>query len=102
MIGMSKDRIAREKAVVERMIRLYCRRKLGVNELPQEYADLIVYAHKRLDGCKFGNEKPACKRCPIHCYKPDMREKIRDVMRWAGPRMMMYDPIAAFRHLFNC
>ena len=46
----------------------------------------------RLDGCKFGNDKPACKRCPIHYYKPEMREKIRSVMRWAGPRMMIYDP----------
>lgn len=98
---MSMDKIAREKAVVERMIHLYCRHKLGSKELPQEYAELITYAHKRLDGCKFGNEKPACKRCPIHCYKPDMREKIRCVMRWAGPRMMIYDPVAAIRHLLN-
>ena len=101
MIGMSKNKVEREKVVVERMIRLYCRRKLGVKELPQEYVDLIAYAHKRLDVCKFGDEKPACKRCPIHCYKPEMREKIRNVMRWAGPRMMVYDPVAAIRHLLN-
>lgn len=101
MIDMSKNKIAREKVVVERMIHLYCRHKLGTKVLPQEYVDLIAYAHKRLDGCKFGNEKPACKRCPIHCYKPEMREKIRTVMRWAGPRMMIYDPVAAIRHLLN-
>lgn len=55
----------------------------------------------RLDRCKFGNEKPTCKKCPIHCYKPDMREKMRAVMRWAGPRMMLYHPKEAIRHLIR-
>ena len=94
-------KIDREKRIVSKMIALYCRKKLGAKELPEEYKALEVYAHKRLDGCKFQEAKPACKRCPIHCYKPDMREKIRYVMRWAGPRMIIYDPIAAIRHLLN-
>lgn len=98
---MRNTKIEREKAVVKRMIELYCRKKLKVAELPEEYRELLQYAHKRLDGCKFGETKPACKRCPIHCYKPTMRDKIRAVMRWAGPRMLIYDPIAAIRHLLN-
>lgn len=93
--------IKNEKRVVSHMIRLYCRHKLGLRELPVEYKELEVYAHKRLDNCKFGDKKPACKRCTIHCYRSDMRQKIRDVMRWAGPRMIIYDPIAAIRHLLN-
>ncbi len=93
--------IKSEKRVVSHMIRLYCKHKLKCGEMPQEYKELEAYAHKRLDGCKFGDKKPACKRCPIHCYRPDMRQKIRDVMRWAGPRMLIYDPIAAIKHLFN-
>ncbi len=94
-------KIDREKRIVSKMIALYCRKKLGAKELSEEYKALEVYAHKRLDSCKFQETKPACKRCPIHCYKPDMREKIRNVMRWAGPRMIIYDPIAAIRHLLN-
>lgn len=93
--------IKSEKCVVSHMIGLYCKHKLKCGEMPQEYKELEAYAHKRLDGCKFGDSKPACKRCPIHCYRPDMRQKIRDVMRWAGPRMLIYDPIAAIKHLFN-
>lgn len=93
--------IKSEKRVVSHMIGLYCKRKLKCGEMPQEYKELEAYAHKRLDGCKFGDKKPACKRCPIHCYRPDMRQKIRDVMRWAGPRMLIYDPIAAIKHIFN-
>ena len=37
----------------------------------------------------------------IHCYKPDMKEKMREVMRYAGPRMMWYHPIAAIKHLIR-
>lgn len=95
------SRIEREKQTVSMMIELYCRRKLGLKQLSEEYRALELYAHKRLEGCKFGEQKPACKRCPIHCYKPDMRERVRDVMRWAGPRMIIYNPIAAIRHIFN-
>lgn len=95
------NKIDREKRVVSKMIALYCHKRLGAKDIPNEYKELETYAHKRLDGCKFGCDKPACKRCPIHCYKPEMREKIRNVMRWAGPRMILHDPMAAIRHLLN-
>lgn len=98
---MAKSKIDREKEVVGRMIELYCKKRLGMSVVSEEYKTLKAYAHKRLDMCKFGNEKPNCKKCPIHCYKPEMREKIREIMRWAGPRMMIYDPAAAIRHLLN-
>jgi hypothetical protein len=83
------------------MIKLYCKRKLHLPAIDDEHKALITYAHKRLDGCKFGEKKTACQHCHIHCYKPDMREKIRSIMRWAGPRMIIYDPIAAIKHLLN-
>lgn len=98
---VNMNRIEREKRVVARMVQLYCRHKLGLAELPDEYRELVGYAHVRLGRCKFGEDKPACKRCPVHCYKPAMREKIRAVMRWAGPRMIFYDPVAAIRHLLG-
>lgn len=98
---MRRSRIEQEKRVVSRMIELYSRHRLGMCELPEELIELEKYAHRRLDGCKFGEQKRACKHCPIHCYKPIMREKIREIMRWAGPRMIIYDPIAAIRHLLG-
>ena len=95
------SRIENEKAVVAKMIRLYYRRKLGLLEPSTEELELLSYAERRLTHCKFGDQKPACKRCPIHCYRSDMRAKIREVMRWAGPRMIIYDPVAAIKHLLN-
>ena len=62
---------------------------------------LLDYAHKRLDHCKFGEDKPSCTRCPVHCYKPAMREHIRQVMRYSGPRMLLHDPIMAIKHLWD-
>lgn len=93
--------IEREKQTVERMIRLYCRRKEGHPDLCADCRDLLFYAQQRLDRCPFGEQKTTCSRCPVHCYKPECRERIRAVMRYAGPRMLLYHPWAALRHLFG-
>lgn len=97
----SERRIAEEKAVVEQMIRLYCRKKEGHRELCPDCQALLKYAHERLDRCRYGSLKPTCKKCPIHCYRPDMKERIRMVMRWAGPRMMLHHPLSAIRHMLR-
>ena len=122
------DRIADEKKVVALMIRMYCRRhcrqqgrtditdradrtsdinqadnssRTATSPLCPECAALLDYALRRLDSCRFGNGKPSCRKCPVHCYRADMRERIRTVMRWAGPRMIFHHPIAATRHLLR-
>lgn len=63
--------------------------------------ELLRYAHARLDHCPFGEKKSACKECTVHCYKPVMRERMRQVMRFSGPRMLLYAPWQAIRHLLN-
>ena len=92
-------RIDEEKRTVEKMVRLYCRRKEGNRELCPSCSELLEYAVVRLSRCRFGNDKSTCQKCPVHCYKPMMRDKMREVMRWAGPRMMLYHPVDAIRHL---
>ncbi len=94
------SRINEEQRVVEQMIRLYCRKKEGNENLCESCSELLQYATKRLERCRFSNNKTTCKKCPVHCYSPKMRERIREVMRWAGPRMIIYHPIAAIKHLF--
>ena len=63
--------------------------------------ELLRYAHTRLDRCPFGEKKSSCKKCTVHCYKPAMRERMRTVMRFSGPRMLLYAPWEAIRHLLN-
>ena len=93
------NRIDKEKRIVEQMIRLYCKRKEGNVTLCPECERLLTYAHARLARCRFGERKKTCKKCPIHCYRPEMKERIRGVMRWAGPRMLVYHPMTTIRHL---
>ena len=59
-----------------------------------------TYAQKRLDGCKFGDDKPACTKCKVHCYQSVMRERIRIVMRFSGPFMPLVHPIETARALY--
>ena len=92
-------RIEEEKRVVRWMIELYCRKNHGRKALCPECYTLVSYCEERLEHCQFGNGKPTCRKCPVHCYKPDMRERIREVMRFSGPRMIFHHPIAAIRHL---
>lgn len=94
-----KNRIEEEKTVVEQMINLYCRKKEGNASLCPSCNELLEYARQRLDRCKFGNRKTTCKKCPVHCYRPDMRERIKAIMRWSGPRMLFYHPVSAVKHL---
>ena len=98
---MKKQRIAHEKKIVGLMIRLYCRRKEKNAVLCPDCEELLRYAHARLDHCPFGERKSSCKKCTVHCYKPAMRERMRLVMRFSGPRMLLHAPWAAIRHLLN-
>ena len=92
------NRIDREKQTVQKMIELYCHHRLKQDTIQEEYQQLIDYAHNRLSHCRFGENKPVCQKCPIHCYAPQERQKIREVMRWTGPRMMLYAPKATIIH----
>ena len=74
---------------------------LTVTPLCPQCQTLLDYALQRLERCRFGEDKPSCTRCPVHCYKPAMREQIRQVMRYSGPRMLLHNPIMAIRHMWD-
>ena len=97
------NHIEREKRVIRQMIRIYCKghhANIG-NGLCDECLNLLYYAHRRLEHCPKGNDKSSCRKCEIHCYSPDNRERIREVMRYAGPRMLFLHPFAAISHMIT-
>ena len=94
-------RMKRENSTVTAMIALYCRKNHGSNELCAECTSLLDYARGCLDKCPFQEGKPTCGKCPVHCFKPDIRVKIRAVMRYAGPQMIYRHPIMAIFHLID-
>ena len=92
----------REKHTISIMIGMYCRHYHSSNGMfCEECNHLNAYALKRVECCKFGKDKPVCAKCTIHCYKSDMREKIREVMRFSGPRMLFSHPVLALRHIID-
>ena len=42
-----------------------------------ECEQFLAYVHRRLEKCPYGEAKPTCARCPIHCYKARERETAR-------------------------
>ncbi|MCI6813567.1 MAG: nitrous oxide-stimulated promoter family protein [Lachnospiraceae bacterium] len=101
---MAKDKKSkqeREKMIVAQMIALYCRKQHKADGLCPECARLEEYARLRTDKCPFMETKTFCSNCRVHCYLPEMREKIRKVMRFSGPRMILYHPALAIRHVIE-
>lgn len=89
----------REKEIVSLMICLYCRKNHAGKTLCPECRELNDYARRRSDACPFMQTKTFCSNCRVHCYNREMRGKIREVMRFSGPRMIFYHPIMALRHV---
>lgn len=104
-------RRAREKKTVSQMIALYCAgNHAGVSRdvtafcgepVCEECAKLDAYATLRTERCRKMEVKTSCDACENHCYAPEMREKVRAVMRYSGPRMLTKHPVAAIRHLLG-
>ena len=92
----------REVQTVRAMIGIYCRARHGTSKaLCTDCEGLLSYAGERIAKCPFGVDKPICNQCSVHCYKPAMREEIRQVMRYAGPRMIGRHPLLGIRHVFR-
>ena len=94
--------LERERQTLRKMVGIYCR---GAHRTAQGLCDacrdLLAYAEHRLERCPHREKKPACKDCAIHCYAPDRQRAIQAVMRYAGPRMLLHDPLGALGHLLR-
>lgn len=95
-----KKRLARERVTMSKMVGIYCSAHHdGSGEgLCTECREFLDYAQTRLQKCPYGEEKPTCANCPVHCYKPAQREHARQIMRYSGPRMLLRHPILAIAH----
>lgn len=96
-------RRSREFTTINVMLRMYCQAQHAAKDklLCHICTELHDYAQRRLERCVFGEAKPTCAKCTVHCYKAAMREQIRQVMTWAGPRMVWRHPALAVRHVID-
>ncbi len=94
-----RTRLMREEETIRVMIGIYCHGNHGTkSQLCPDCVELMSYAKARLAKCPFKKAKTTCAKCPVHCYKPTMRDRVKDVMRYAGPRMTTRHPILALFH----
>lgn len=93
-------RLEKEFLTITKMVTLYCKAHHETT-LCDECRNFLTYAEKRLIHCPFGGEKPTCGNCSIHCYKKDMAEYAKKVMRYAGPRMIIHHPLMALQHIID-
>ena len=94
-------RLSRHSKTVTVMTGMYCRNRHGRETLCPDCQALLHYAHQHLEKCPFKDSKPPCAKCPVHCFEPEMRERVREVMRYSGPRMMRRYPVLAVLHLID-
>ena len=92
----------KEKNVISCMVAIYCQgHHNSRKELCENCLELMKYIDNRLDKCPFGNKKTFCSNCSLHCYNKEMMVKVKDVMRYSGPRMILYHPVVAFQHCYQ-
>lgn len=96
-----RSRMKREEQTIKAMVHMYCQDHHGSDTLCDECSILQDYALKRLALCQFQEGKTTCAKCPVHCYRPTMREKIRNVMRFSGPQMLLRHPVLSVMHLID-
>lgn len=85
----------REISVVTIMINLYYHKHKDPKE---EHQELLNYTIQRITKCPMMESKTFCSQCPIHCYEKKMQEKIKKVMKYSGPRMILYHPWLTIKH----
>ncbi|MDR1852953.1 MAG: nitrous oxide-stimulated promoter family protein [Propionibacteriaceae bacterium] len=113
---------SREQATMRLMIGIYCKghhllpadadveaepeaqqkRKPSVRQRPLclECEVLYNYSKRHIQFCRRMGVKTFCSACPVPCFKGTNGERIREVMRYSGPRMLLHDPVMAIHHLF--
>lgn len=94
------NKIKREIKTFQKMVEIYCKSQhKSKSEICDECNSLEKYAIKKLNKCCFKEDKPACKNCPVHCFKPEYKAKTKEIMRFSGPKMVFKHPILTFWHL---
>jgi len=96
-------RLTRESATITAMVEIYCCNNHGSPKgtICESCSEFLEYAQKRLSHCPFQEQKPTCGKCTVHCYKEEMQDRARRIMRYSGPRMIWNHPLMAFLHLLD-
>ncbi|MDD2805148.1 MAG: nitrous oxide-stimulated promoter family protein [Elusimicrobiales bacterium] len=93
---MARD-LKTELETLKKMAGLHCRARHGGAPLCPDCRELLAAAAEVLRRCP-RDPKPACRKCPAPCWPPALRERLRELMRYAGPRLPLRHPLLALKH----
>jgi predicted amidophosphoribosyltransferase len=101
-MSTTSHRIDHQQHTIEAMLHIDCRHHHEAGgTLCSDCNRLLDYARRRLASCPFQEAKPAFNHCQVHCYSKAMRERVRSVMRFAGPRMLLRHPLLSLWHMLD-
>ena len=96
------NHLERENLTMAKMVGIYCRAHHDTaSELCEDCTQFLDYAEVRLEKCPYGEDKPTCANCPVHCYKPHYRAQAKAIMRFSGPRMLFRHPLLTIAHYMD-
>jgi len=99
-----EKRLEQDEKTLVAMARIYCYGHHHISRqskaLCLECSSALAYSLERTRKCP-QKHRGTCDTCQIQCYKPAMREKIRTIMAYSGPRMIAHHPVMALRHLYR-
>ena len=95
--------LEREKLTIRHMIGIHCRgHRHSASGFCADCSAILRYAYDRIEMCPFnGSAKPACGLCRTNCFTADMYRQFAQIMRYAGPRMMLYHPYLTMVHIWD-
>ena len=86
--------IAKDVETIRIMTEIYCHAHHNTKEgLCPECEEFYLYSVKRLACCPFGEKKPVCAKCKIHCYGKGYKERAKEIMAFSGPKLLLKHPI---------
>lgn len=98
------DRRRLDEKTLYAMQLIYCSAKhakdAGEDGLCDPCRDLLKYSLERTKNCSYKAQGRLCSACEIHCFENEQRARIRQVMRFSGPRLIFRKPALALRYLF--
>lgn len=98
----NRSQIDREKLTIRHMITIYCRSHHPASGICGDCGSILQYANERIDMCPYsGAPKPACGLCRTNCFTPEMHRRFSEIMRYAGPRMMLRHPVLTMAHIWD-
>ena len=104
MPSASDGRVAKDRKVLEAIGCIFCKAHHSGEKdsrgLCPSCRETIETTLMRAAACPYGHESN-CQDCTTHCQRGEAQERIREIMRYASPRMALRHPFMTAEYLYR-